>query len=176
MDGRKEEEKPINPIIALNNTSSRNHPSDMSFYQWLASRGALMVIGTVSENEAPEDISDLRPGSPFKEDVHRVPSHRKRKSEGGLETSISFSKKQTPPLSPKLPSRRPNNSPLLFPASKGKNLDSSPSESDDSLTPRAQELLDALLKELRGRPKHLLIAEKAIAQQRILISNNRPEL
>jgi hypothetical protein len=169
MNSRKEEE-PIRPSIALNHTSSPNNPSEASFYQWLASRSAFIVIGAVPENEAPEDISDLRPASPLKEGVRRMPFHRKRKSEGGLETSHSSSKKQTPPASPKLPIRKP--SPLLFPSSKGTNLESSPSEisldNDNSLSPREQELLDALLKKLKGKPTHLLIAEKAIAQQRIL--------
>ncbi|MCE3238148.1 MAG: hypothetical protein K0R24_1129 [Gammaproteobacteria bacterium] len=181
MDGKKEEKKSIEPMIASHNTPSPNN-SDTSFYQWLASKSALSVIESMTGNEEQEDISDLRQDSNLKEDVLRVPSHRKRKSEGILEAGHSYSRKQTPPASPKLPSRRPNNgSPLLFPRGIGENLDSLPCEillnSDDSLSPCEQELLDALLKKLKGKPTHLLIAEKAIAQQRMREEQpNRPEL
>ncbi|MCE3239232.1 MAG: hypothetical protein K0R24_2213 [Gammaproteobacteria bacterium] len=179
MDGRKEEKKSTESGIAFNQMPSPNNPSDNSFYRWLASRDALIVIGTVPENEVPH-ISDLIPSSPLKEGVHGVPSHRKRKSEGGLGTIISFSKKQTPPVSPKLPSRRPNNnSPLLFPSKK--NPDSLPpvnhlESNDDALSPCEQELLDALLKKLEGKPTRLLIAEKAIAKQRMLHQQQPPPM
>jgi hypothetical protein len=173
MDGRKEEKKQMEPVVDLNNIPLLNHPSNTSFYPWLAHRGAFVVMECAIGNEALGDASDLaRPDSDLKEEVRIMPFQNKRRSDADLETSAFFSKKQTPPVSPKLPSRRLNNSPLLFSRDKEKNLDVLPSETpvcgDDFLPPQEQVLLDALLKELSGKPAHLLIAEKAIAQQRML--------
>ena len=130
-----------------------------SFFKWmqLPPRSFRLKQKTTLEKYEEKDNEEMTLFSQSTPDKKRLPGNIRKEPDSALENSSSPAKKPTPPMSPTSPRMRSSSSSSsLFSGSHVDDLPSeSPSVSSGSLTPRAQQLLDELLEEVKDKKEQL---------------------